>query len=85
MPYHKTRKVFGRPRAAGAMTGSMRGGTIEAACVICKKIRMALGSYSGLVAGMQKIGGPAWDPLYCCNNHSKLEIEVWRVKTKRRV
>ena len=62
----------------------MRGTVEDVTCVICQKRRMALGSYRGIVTDMQRCGGPHWDPLYCCNDHTEFEIEVWLVKTKRR-
>jgi hypothetical protein len=78
MPYLKLEKFYpGR----GFSTGS---NMVEHKCAICNIKWKVQKFHNGIVSEMNKCGGPHWDPLYCCPSHTDFEIEVWRVKTKRR-
>ena len=76
---HK-RKIYGK----GGVSQGRRGDYVEVICAICNLTWMARKQWTGEVDSMKKCGGPAWDQLYCCASHTDFEIEVWRVKTKRR-
>lgn len=74
-----------KPKKSPSMTGSFasRGHFITHDCAICGKTHEVQLTYRSIV-GMQRIGGPGWDPLFACNDHSEFEVEVWKVKTNRR-
>jgi hypothetical protein len=61
-----------------------RGNFAETSCAICNVIWVTKITYDLQLQGMNRCGGPGWEPLYCCPTHTDFEIEVWKVKTKRR-
>lgn len=70
----------------GNVCGSykVRGHFIKHECAICGDTILVKQSYRTIV-GVKRCGGPGWDPLFCCESHTDFEIEVWKVKTNRRV
>jgi hypothetical protein len=64
--------------------GETLGARVEHKCCICGQRYMCKRSYRGIVTEMQKVGGPGWDPLYACHEHTEFEINVWKIKTNRR-
>jgi hypothetical protein len=82
MPYHNNLEKFYPGRGSGKVSG---GNMTEHKCAICSTKWMVNKFYNGIVTEMTRCGGPHWEPLYCCPSHTDFEIEVWKVKTKRRI